>query len=321
MINNKNCFENNSYTDLAIEEHAALRGDVNQEISGVEEEIYEHPMVKVTKINIITPEGAQKMGRPMGSYITIETQKLNNDRDSVCHLSNILSQYLSPLLPAFESNNNLILVAGLGNWRAAPDSLGTQVAEDTMATYHIFKCDPQSVAGFLRPVAVVTPGVFGFTGIESATILQGIVKEINPACLIVIDALAANNLNRVNATIQISTTGINPGSGLANHRNAINQKTIGVPVISIGVPTVVHARTIIKETLSTLVEQNSASLVKSFDAEAISQNLLAPFGGNLVVTPKDIDEQIGYTARVIAAGLAQAMHPGVNQNNFYLYLQ
>jgi len=180
----------------------------------------------------------------------------------------------------------------------------------------------------LRPVSVLAPGVLGLTGIETAEIIKGIVDRLRPDLLIAIDSLAAGSVERINATIQIATTGINPGSGVGNQRVGINQQTMGIPVIAIGVPTVVHAGIIAHQAMEKLLEHLRSTpplhnLYQGLQPIAIEQmisKVLEPFGGQLMVTPKEIDEQITNTAKIIARSLTLALHPGVDPEHVDEYL-
>lgn len=306
--------------DLALEAHELLRGATRQEITGVKEDKENYPFAGVTTITILNPEGAQAMQRPMGTYITIEAEGIHLvDPDKQQELSRLLSQKLMAVLPGAQPAD--VLLIGLGNWNATPDALGPRVINQCVITRHLHKYAPEALAPGMRPVSGLTPGVLGITGIETAEIIRGVIEKIKPGAVIVIDALAAKSVSRIGSTIQIADTGIAPGSGVGNQRMGINQETMGVPVIAIGIPTVVHAATIIEEALLSLFR--SLKMYEGLHPPIINdtiQKVLAPFRGNLTVTPKEIDSMIDTLAGTLAQGINQALHPRVNPNQFNLYL-
>ncbi|MPN05548.1 Germination protease [bioreactor metagenome] len=179
----------------------------------------------------------------------------------------------------------------------------------------------------LRPICTLAPGVLGITGIETAEIIKGVVEHVHPVCIIAVDSLAAASIQRVGTTIQISDTGINPGAGVGNKRQPINKETMGIPGIAIGVPTVVNTSIIIYETLNSLLEywrEKGYTKIPAINKETvcdISKRMLSAFEGNMVVTPKEIDQLVMDISRIIAAGIAQAAHPGVNEENYHLYIR
>lgn len=315
------------HLDLAVEAHELLRGDAGQEIPGVSMDDQEFPNGKIKTITILNEQGETIMGRPKGSYITMESPALR-DNNKMVHkeIGQILAQKLREILPL--NDNSTILVIGLGNWNATPDALGPKVVGLTMATRHLFQYAPEEMRQGLRPVAVMAPGVLGITGIETAEIIKGTVDHVRPDVIICIDALAAGSVERINSSIQISTTGISPGSGIGNKRMGINQESMGVPVIAIGVPTVVQAGIIAHQAMEQLFNhlQTTPTLQDIYmrlQPVAVNQmisSVLQPFGGQLMVTPKEIDEQISNTAKVIAMSLALALHPGMPAEEVEHYL-
>ncbi|MCR4442335.1 MAG: GPR endopeptidase [Peptococcaceae bacterium] len=312
---------------LAVEAHNLIRGETGREVPGVkmEESRFDYGTIKT--ITILDEQGEQIMGRPRGSYITLESASLrNNNRTEHKIIGETLAQKLKEILPL--KNDSVILVIGLGNWNATPDSLGPKVVNLSMATRHLFQYAPEELRQGLRPVAVLAPGVLGITGIETAEIIKGTVDHVKPDLLICIDALAAGSVERINASIQIATTGISPGSGIGNKRMGINMETMGVPVIAIGVPTVVPAGIIAHQAMEELFNHLRAtpalqSVYMGLRPVAVNEmiaRVLEPFGGELMVTPKEIDEQISNTARVIAMSLAIALHPGMPPGEVEHYL-
>lgn len=313
--------------DLAVEAHQILRGESGGEIPGVSMKEDNFPGGTIKTIDILDEQGTQIMGRGQGSYITLETSLLRaNNRQEHKIIGETLAQKLKEILPL--KDDSTILVIGLGNWNATPDALGPKVINMSMATRHLFQYAPEELRHGLRPVAVLAPGVLGITGIETAEIIKGTVDHVKPDLVICIDSLAAGGVERINSSIQVATTGISPGSGIGNKRMGINQETMGVPVIAIGVPTVVPAGIIAHQAMEKLFEhlQSTPALHDVYMGlrpiainELISQ-LLEPFGGQLMVTPKEIDEQINNTAKIIAMALAIALHPGMPPHEVEHYL-
>lgn len=315
------------HTDLALEAHsAALRTDWNRE--GVETEQAQHPWGLVSKVRIINGQGAARLGKPEGIYITIEAAGLREHEVELREqVGKILAQELQAMLP---KESGTILVVGLGNWHVTPDALGPLVIEELLVTRHLFEYAPDYVDEGMRSVCAVAPGVLAITGIETGDMVKGIVQQVGPDAIIVIDALAAGSVERLGTTIQIADTGISPGSGVGNKRNALNQESLGVPVIAIGAPSVVYANTIIMEATTKLNERladekgNHAGVVGSLALEEQGQliyQVLGPLWADLVVTPKEIDEQIRQLAKTIAGGLNVALQPRLESSDVLRYLQ
>lgn len=326
FVNDTNLLGLSSTLDLASEAHSLLRGAENKEVPGVREDVEQFPPnIKVNTITILDAQGEKVMGRKIGSYITIEAPDIGHDKDILTQVSSILAQKLRTLLPKDQSSTMLLI--GLGNNQATPDSLGPEVVDLIIATRHILTYAPEEMDKNLRPICTLAPGVLGITGIETAEIIKGVTEHVHPVCIIAIDSLAAASIQRVGTTIQLSDTGINPGAGIGNKRQPINKDTMGVPVIAIGVPTVVNTSIIIYETLNKLLEYWNERGYKKIPAidkntvENISQKMLSSFDGNMVVTPKEIDQLVADVSRIIAAGIAMAAHPGVNETNYHLYIR
>ena len=289
------------HTDLALEDKERFESD-NVEISGVSvEEIYNHDKeIQITTVKILTENGAKVMRKPVGTYITMEAPNMSvPDEAYQLDIAEELAIYLGELLE-LEKKDYTVLVVGLGNRDVTPDALGPHVIENLNVTRHIIKeygkyaMDEKEA----HMVSAITPGVMAQTGMETSEIVKGIVNEIHPDFVVAIDALAARNTKRLNRTIQIADTGINPGSGVGNHREGITKETMGVPVIAIGVPTVVDAATIVRDTMENLLD----NMEKTDKYEAMDQ-LIAPHLYGMFVTPKDIDESIERIGITIAAGL------------------
>jgi spore protease len=313
-----------SQLDLAVEAHDLLKGQTGQEVSGVQEEKKEHKNATVRTIKILNETGAQRMGKKRGTYITIEAPGLReNNRQVHKELANILAENLRPLIANLGIKpEQPILVVGLGNWDATPDALGPRVVQNVLVTRHLYEYAPQELTGNLRSVSAISPGVLGITGVETAEIVKGVTEKINPGAVIAIDSLAAGDLNRINTTIQIADTGINPGSGIGNTRKGLNKEYLGVPVIALGVPTVVRAAVLIFAAFNQLLEETPEidKYLNQQNAEKALNEVLKPFGGELTVTPKEVDDLITNTAKILAAGINQGLHSAIGPDDFGLYL-
>lgn len=311
----------NIRTDLALEEKERFESD-QVEVQGVvlEEEYDKEREIRVTTVRIETENGAKTMGKPVGTYLTIEAPNLSSPDEGIHRevseeLAKYLIEVMKKIIPESEHDKE-VLVIGLGNRQATPDALGPYVADNLNVTRHIVKEYGKYVAleEMNCVVSAIVPGVMAQTGMETAEIIKGVVRETKPDLLIVIDALAARNSRRLNRTIQIADTGINPGSGVGNYRNAITKETIGVPVIAIGVPTVVDAVTIVSDTMENLLSALETSeslkgvgLVLGGYSEAekyeLIKELIAPNLNSMFMTPKDIDETVKRLSYTISEGL------------------
>lgn len=311
----------NIRTDLALEEKERFESD-QVEVQGVvlEEEYDKEREIRVTTVQIETENGAKTMGKPVGTYLTIEAPNLSSPDEGIHRevseeLAKYLIEVMKKIIPESEQDKE-VLVIGLGNRQATPDALGPYVADNLNVTRHIVKEYGKYAAleEMNCVVSAIVPGVMAQTGMETAEIIKGVVRETKPDLLIVIDALAARNSRRLNRTIQIADTGINPGSGVGNYRNAITKETIGVPVIAIGVPTVVDAVTIVSDTMENLLSALETSeslkgvgLVLGGYSEAekyeLIKELIAPNLNSMFMTPKDIDETVKRLSYTISEGL------------------
>ena len=290
-------------TDLALETTERFKEE-NTEIRGVEiqEEYDEEKDVRTTVVKIVTENGAKAMGRPQGTYITIEAPDLSEpDEDYHREISEEISVYLKQLIDLKKEKS--ILVVGLGNAGITADALGPHVVENLRMTRHIIR--EYGFRGIthekMHRVSGIVPGVMAQTGMETAEIIQGVVAETKPDVVIAIDALAARSVRRLNRTIQITDTGIHPGSGVGNHRNGLTEENLQVKVIGIGVPTVVDAATIVLDSMAHLLDALEEAEQKEFLEEMIAPNLYSMF-----VTPKDVDETVKYLSFTISEGLNTA---------------
>lgn len=287
-------------TDLALETTERF-AEENAEIRGVEvhEEYDEEKDVRTTVVKIVTENGAKSMGRPQGTYITIEAPELSTpDEDYHREISEEISTHLRKLIDLKKEKS--VLVVGLGNAAITADALGPQVVDNLLMTRHIIK--EYGLRGIkhekMHRISGIAPGVMAQTGMETAEIVQGIVSETKPDIVVAIDALAARSVRRLSRTIQITDTGIHPGSGVGNHRNGLTEENLQVKVIGIGVPTVVDAATIVHDSMAHLLDTLEETEQKEFLDEMIAPNLYSMF-----VTPKDVDETIKYLSFTISEGL------------------
>lgn len=286
-------------------------------VPGVEVEEEPSEGILLTRVRVTSAEGERVVGKPQGNYITLDAPGLR-ERDLALQerVARLLAGELGRLLALREESR--VFVVGLGNWNATPDALGPKVVADVLVTRHLEGQVPRDAAGSLRSVAALAPGVLGLTGIETGEIIRGIVDRIEPDVVIAVDALASRSIERILRTVQLADTGIHPGSGVGNHRAGINRETLGVPVVAVGVPTVVHAATIAADTIELLAEhlrqdpayRNLAVLAGEEKRRMITE-VLAPSVGDLMVTPKEIDVLVRDMATIIAAGINGALHPSV----------
>ena len=272
----------NFRTDLAME---AAADEENLSPNDLRQEESHAGNITLTRLHILSPRGEQAVGKPCGTYITVGLPPLSDDERQLDEQAQIIGRELAALLPA----EGPVLVVGLGNRAVTPDTLGPAAADHVLATRHI-RGEFARTAGLtdLRPTAVLTPGVLGQTGTESSEIVRGVCKEIRPAAVVAIDALAARSMERLGCTVQLCDTGISPGSGVGNNRQPLNEQVLGVPVIGMGVPTVVDAATLVWEMSGQTPTGESASMM---------------------VTPREIDMVIGRAARLLALAINGALQP------------
>lgn len=318
-------------TDLAVEARELVK---DKELSGVIVDTEKSEQMTISRVRIEDEQGSKAMGKPIGYYVTLEIPRLK-ESDPV--LTEEVSKNLADELKRMVEIplEATILVIGLGNWNVTPDSLGPKVIEKLIITRHLieFMPDKFDTEKGIRPVCALAPGVLGITGIETGDIIRGLVEKVKPDMIIAIDALASRSMERISTTIQIADTGVYPGSGVGNKRMGITQETMGVPVIAIGVPTVVDAATMANDTLDMLIGQFTRQVKPGSDFYKLLENLdheekynlirevMSPFVGQLVVTPKEIDSLINNTAKTLAGGLNLALHPGIQYDEVSTFLQ
>lgn len=291
-------------TDLALESREKFLDD-NVEIKGVaiKEDYDEEKDIRTTVVKITSEQSARIMGKPVGTYITLEAPNMAvPDEDYHREISKELAVHLRQLADLTKEKS--VLIVGLGNRDITPDALGPRVVGNLYINRHVIK--EYGVAGtgqeYVHQVSGIVPGVMAQTGMETQEILEGIISRTKPDLVIAIDALAARSTKRLNCTIQLTDTGINPGSGVGNYRNGLNEKTLGVPVIGIGVPTVVDAATIVHDAISHMLETLEESEIEEFLRELITPSLHSMF-----VTPKDVDETVKRLSFTISEGLNLAL--------------
>lgn len=345
------------YTDLALEAHEmAVQGSAaDAEIVGLRTTKDTLDGITTSWLWLESHEAAQQIGKEVGTYLTIEVPALrgrNADLEQRV-TDHFTEQFIKFLREVGIDDNAKGLIVGLGNWNVTPDSLGPMVVGKSLVTRHFFHLAPQHVAQGYREVSAISPGVMGLTGVETSEVVFGLVEHVKPDFVIAVDALASRSLARLNTTIQIADTGINPGSGVGNRRKALNQKTLGVPVIAIGVPTVVDAVTITNDALDYLLAYLSREMEGSTagDRPTLEQleqhqvpesrrtqmmgifgelttaekrdlisEVLAPLGQNLIVTPKDVDAFMVGIANIVAGGISRALHEAVTADNVFAHL-
>ncbi len=325
----------NIRTDLALEAQEIIKSQSAAQIPGVSSDSSREDGITVSRIKVENDAAARQLGKAPGNYITLEAPGMRGkDTDLQDRLTEVLARELLKFMPLSKNLEETVLVVGLGNWNVTPDALGPKVIEDLLVTRHSFEMGGHSLGDGFRSVCAISPGVLGITGIETGEIIQALAQRVKPTLIIAIDALAASRLERLHTTIQVADTGINPGSGVGNHRLGVTKETTGVPVIAIGVPTVVDASTIAASAMD--------AMIKSFKKEAAGmealgismerldfeerqmmiKEVLDPFsGGRLMVTPKEIDTFIDDISLTIAAGINAALHPKVHSTDPGKFLQ
>ncbi len=319
------------YTDLAIEIAESIAAKASK-IDGVEiaEEKCNISDTVVTVVKVTNEKGSEAMGKPKGNYVTLESRLIKeNDKEAHEEIIKILSKYIKWLYPINE--NSTVLVVGLGNSQVTPDSLGPKTINRILVTRHIKDTIPQDIIQSVSSVAAIAPGVMGITGIETVEIVKGIVERVEPDLVIAIDALAARKVSRVNSTIQLADTGVAPGAGVGNKRKTIDKESLGVPVIAIGVPTVVDAATLANDTLDRMIEAmlnetdksnpfyNMLDKMAEEEKYQLITEVLSPYAENMFVTPKEVDAVIENLVNIISNSINIALHPGINNNDISRY--
>ncbi len=290
-------------TDLALEARELWqeRTGAVTSLPGVEARDTTREGIPVNTVKVLDLRGEEALGKPRGSYVTLTLEGLAGREEDIFQravraVAGETTELLQGLPPG-----GLVLVAGLGNRAITPDAIGPKVHENTLVTRHLVRQMPEHF-GDLRPVASLAAEVMGATGVESGELVRAVCEKLQPACVVAVDALASRSLKRLCRTVQLADTGITPGSGVGNHRMGLTRDTLGVPVIAVGVPTVVEAATL------------AADLLGTDDLPDLNE------GRDLLVTPKDIDSQVGDLAKVIGYGLSMALQPGISLDELELLL-
>lgn len=320
------------YTDLAVESKEIYNPEKKKEIEGVSVEVADEKNYSVTTVKVLNQKGSQKIRKPLGTYVTIDVPNLDKtDEDLKDEISIAFAKELKALIKEYKKNK--ILIIGLGNWNISSDSLGPRVIDKVLVTRQYFINYNKEFDETMANVAAISPGVMGLTGIETFDIVKGIVDKIQPDILIAVDALSSRKMDRISTTIQISDVGISPGSGVGNTRAGLTKETLGLPVIAIGIPTVVNAATMVNDTMDLIIHsmKEQAEIGSEFyslleglskeDKYKLIEEVLSPFMGNVIVTPKDIDVLIDDLSIIVANGLNIAIHPGIDIADVNRYIR
>lgn len=290
-------------TDLALEARELWQertGTVTA-LPGVEARDSVREGITVNTVRILDRRGEQALGKPRGDYITLTLEGLASREEGIFQRSvRAVAEELSGLLRAVPPDS-LVLVAGLGNRAITPDAVGPKVHQNTLVTRHLVRQMPEHF-GALRPVASLAAEVMGVTGVESGELVRAVCEKLRPACVVAVDALASRSLKRLCRTVQLADTGITPGSGVGNHRMGLTRDTLGVPVVAVGVPTVVDGATL------------AADLLGTDELPELEE------GRDLLVTPKDIDSLVNDLAKVIGYAISMALQPGISIEELELLL-
>ncbi len=298
----------NKRTDLALEARELWQESAEKEteLRGVEAGTKREKGFEVTTVKILNEEGASVLCKPIGTYITVELGSLiRREEAAFQNGAELLAEVVSDMLG--DIGEGSVLVVGLGNRAITPDIIGPQAVKNTMVTRHLISQMPEDFAGF-RDVSAVETGVTGTTGIESAELVRAVCEKVKPAAVIAVDALASRSTERVCSTVQIADSGIVPGSGVGNSRAALNRETLGVPVIAVGVPTVVDAATL------------ALDIAERAGSSNISEDEYRNLGGEMIVTPREIDTRAADIAKLIGYGINLALHRGLGIEDVDMFL-
>ena len=308
----------NFRTDMAVERNEIYKkqNSLAEEIDGIENANKIIKDIEISKVKITNENGANALGKPVGNYITLDVKEIKiADEEINEEIAEIMADELRTVIGEHVSDTDDILVVGLGNRYVTPDALGPKVVPEIEVTRHILEYMPKIMPEDTRSVSAISPGVLGITGIETMEILNGIVQNIKPKMLIVIDALATRKLERISSSIQIADTGIVPGAGVNNARKEISINTLGIPVIAIGIPTVVDLATITNECINIFIENlqqkamsnSTLNELKEKDNYEEIKEALIPKDYNMIVTPKEIDKLIDNMSEIVARGINKSM--------------
>ncbi|BAK81363.1 GPR endopeptidase [Candidatus Arthromitus sp. SFB-rat-Yit] len=284
--------------------------------------------IRISNIRVKNKYGEKLLGKKMGYYSTLELPKLTYyDVEMMDKISSIFGRVLKEFITMDSSKT--ALVVGLGNWNVTSDSLGPKVISKLFVTRHLKEFMPKYIEDDISSVCAISPGVLGTTGIETSEIVKSLVNKIKPDYVLCVDSLAARKVSRLNTTIQVGSTGINPGAGVNNHRIPLNEETLGVPVIGIGIPTVVDSLTIVSDSVNLILD----TIIKDIDESYIEKNLLGERQrmdmirktlsismGEMIVAPKDVDSVIESMSKMIAMGINIALHPNLDMDKLNKFI-
>lgn len=323
----------NARTDLAMESREMYleAGAIDTEIKGVEAEEEEFgDGIHVTRVKIVDESGAEALGKAVGQYITVELPDNGQvEQETYEEACRVCAKELKPLMG--KNTEGTVLVVGLGNWNITADAVGPKTVKSVLVTRHLLEYMPEEIDERLRAVCAVSPGVLGITGVETGEMVKGLVDRVKPSLVIAVDALCSRRMERVNNTIQMTDTGITPGAGIGNQRMAVDEETLGVPVIAIGVPTVIDAATIAGDTIDMILEDlrhnakenqplyKMLSVIAEEDKYSMIKQVLSPEHGDFVVTPKEVDFLVSRVAEIIANGINIALHEGITLRDIGRY--
>ncbi|MEG2348280.1 MAG: GPR endopeptidase [Clostridia bacterium] len=295
--------ELNFRTDMADERVDTYKKYHNlTEIDGVKISTFSDEKISTTIVEVLNENGQKAVSKQIGKYITIQIDDIDClEVEEEEKISSALSKVLKELIG--DEKEKSILVVGLGNEQVTPDSLGPKVAQNIEITRHILNFAKELATPDTREISAISPGVLGTTGIETSEIVFSIVKKINASMVIVIDALASQSISRIGNTVQLSNTGITPGAGVRNKREGINKETLGIPVIAIGVPTVVDMATITNEAINKILKDKKVELTQEEESNRYETIANILDTQNYIVTPKEIDEVVSIVAKIIAKGI------------------
>lgn len=295
-------------TDLAMEAFENIDGG---SLPGVRVSHWESDGIAITEVCIAENAAARKLGKPKGTYLTLESPLLRErDPDARLAVATLLAEEIARILPEGDPGAP-VMVVGLGNRAITPDSLGPGVVDRTLVTRHLL--DGAHRMGDMRSVCAVAPGVLGITGIESLELVEAVAARVKPRAILCVDSLAARDSRRIGSTIQLSDTGIQPGAGVGNHRKALTRDSVGAPVIAVGMPTVVYAATLARDAFSWLSHESGDDEAHEAALEDMERTLLRAEIGGMIVTPREIDAIVQDAAGIIASGINRALQPSLSE--------
>lgn len=302
-------------TDLAKE---AVAFDRKKEIEGIN--VYEFKVdddITVSRVEVQNEQGAKEIGKKIGMYVTVECPELyDKDDNLLAKVAHTFADEITKMANSYGTIGN-VLIIGLGNRNVTPDALGPYVCEKVFVSRHIKKYLPNMIDSRVISVSAISPGVLGITGLETAEVIGGIVDNIKPDLIIVIDALASRSISRIGTSMQVSNAGISPGSGIGNKRRAIDRETLGIPVLAIGIPMVVYAYTIASEILLSAAIKSNTSDDQIKNAINMIQDIE---GSDLIVTPKNIDMLIENSSDLIARSINFSLHKDLSEEEIKKYM-